>query len=81
MIETAFRPGEKLILARLEDWFVDNLESDAVKRLQRRVGKQVKYVAEGDHGLVEVEFTAVEKGEKINVSIWVEPSSLERMKK
>ncbi|QGM97371.1 hypothetical protein [Methylocystis parvus] len=76
-----FEPGEKLILVRLEDWFVENLESVAVKRLQRRVGKQVRYVADADHGLVEVEFTAVEKGEKIDVSILVEPSSLERMKK
>jgi len=76
-----FEPGEKLRLTRLEDWFRDNLAPDAIARLERRVGKQVKFVGEGEHGLVEVEFVSLEKGEKISVSIWVEPSSLERIKK
>ncbi len=49
--------------------------------IEAPIGKQVKVVAEGEHGLVEIEFMSVEKGEKIYVSIWVEPSSLERIKK
>ena len=76
-----FKPGEKLVLTRVEDWFVENLDKQALDRLKRRVGKLVTFVAEGEHGFVEVEFTATEKGEKINVTIMVEPSSLERKKK
>jgi hypothetical protein len=76
-----FEPGEKLILARLEDWFLENLEKDALERLKRRVGKLVTFVAERKQGFVEVEFTATEKREKIHVTILVDPSSLERKKK
>ena len=76
-----FEPGEKLRLVRLDDWFENNLEQEAVARLKRRIGKQVKFVADGEHGFVEVEFTANEKGKKTIVTIWVEPSCLERIQK
>ena len=78
---SSLEPGEKLILAKLEDWFLKNLEAEALERLQRRVGKLVTFVGDVKHGLVEVEFTATEKGEKITVNVMVEPSSLERRKK
>ncbi len=78
---SAFKPGEKLILVRVEDWFLENLEPEALERLKRRVGKLVTFVSEAKQGLVEVEFTATEKGEKTIVTIMVEPSSLEGRKK
>lgn len=76
----AFEPGEKLVLTRLEDWFLENLEPEALERLKRRVGKQVKLLAM-KQGFAEVEFSTIQKGEKIFVTIMVDPSSLERIKK
>ena len=76
---TAYKPGDKVRLLRIEESLYSGLPDESVARLRRWIGKEVNFANYAKQGVVEVEFRDVFEGEENWITIFVDPTWIERV--
>lgn len=79
MRHASFPAGPEASLGPTGGRIYKGLPQRDVDRLMRRIGMEMELVGYGDNGLLEVEFVDDFDGEETYVTIWVEPSRIERV--